>query len=29
MKTCTKWEYKFEMHESSKVGYTSTYNGYK
>ena len=19
MKTCTKWEYKFEMHESSKL----------
>ena len=29
MKTCTKWEYKFEMHESSKLGYTSTSNGYK
>ena len=29
MKTCTTWEYKFEMHEPSKLGYTSTSNGYK
>ena len=28
-KTSPKWEYKFKMHESSKLDYTSTSNGYK
>ena len=29
MKTCTKWRIQVKMHESSKLGYTSTSNGYK
>ena len=29
IKTYPKWEYKFKMHESLKLDYTSTSNGYK
>ena len=29
MKQIQKWEYKFKMHESSKLDYTSTSNGFK
>ena len=28
-KQIQKWEYKFKMHESSKLDYTSTSNGFK
>ena len=28
-KQIQKWEYKFEMYESSKLDYTSTSNGFK
>ena len=29
IKQSQKWEYKFEMYESSKLDYTSTSNGFK
>ena len=29
IKQIRKWEYKFKMHESSKLDYTSTSNGFK
>ena len=28
-KTCPKWRIQIKMHESSKLDYTSTSNGYK